>query len=119
MLSDEPIELVHFNEQPKRERVSDAPWARLARCAEKHQGTLVVLARTAQAGSFAASTLQLERRPARWSGRAQSPQRLLLGASASGAVSRARRLSPSGPVPIPLPWREPAGWADDRPDSLH
>lgn len=107
------VELVRFAPR-KRERVGDAPWARLSRCAEKHQGALLVLSREPQAGSFASSTLELVREGARFSGRPDSPGRLFLGAAAVGAVSRARRRAPSGPVRVGLPWSEGAAWADDR-----
>jgi len=78
-------------------------WSRLARRAELHGGAVLVLTRAAQAGSFAQVTLELRRGSARWEGKAGLPGRLLRGASSVGAVARARRLPPSGPLPLSLP----------------
>ena len=83
--------------------LNDLKWSRLGRRAERHGGAVLVLTRSAQAGSFAQVTLELQRGAVRWEGKAGLPGRLLRGASSVGAVARARRLSPSGPLPLLLP----------------
>jgi hypothetical protein len=80
-----------------------APWARLARLAEKHGGALLLLVRAPQAGTFAASTIELERGRAQWEGRPGAPGRFLRGAHAVGAVARHKRMPPSAPLPFTLP----------------
>ncbi len=80
-----------------------APWARLARLAEKHGGALLLLVRAPQAGTFAAATIELERGRAQWEGRPGAPGRFLRGAHAVGAVARHKRMSPSTPLPFTLP----------------
>src|SRR5712691_3719616 len=80
-----------------------AHWARLARRAEKHGGALLVLSRSPQAGTFAASVVELERGRAQWEGRAGAPGRFLRGTRSIGAVSRHKRMPPSAPLPFTLP----------------
>jgi hypothetical protein len=80
-----------------------ALWARLARLAEKHGGALLLLVRAPQAGTFAASTIELERGRAQWEGRPGAPGRFLRGAHAVGAVARHKRMPPSAPLPFTLP----------------
>jgi hypothetical protein len=80
-----------------------APWARLARLAEKHGGALLLLVRAPQAGTFAAATIELERGRAQWEGRPGAPGRFLRGAHAVGAVARHKRMPPSAPLPFTLP----------------
>ncbi len=80
-----------------------APWARLARLAEKHGGALLLLVRAPQAGTFAAATIELERGRAQWEGRPGAPGRFLRGAHAVGAVARHKRMPPSTPLPFTLP----------------
>lgn len=109
------VELVRFTAPQKGSRMTDSGWARLLRACEKHKGTLLVLSRVSRAGSFAASTLELSRVAAQWSGPEQA--RLLVGSSCTGAVTRVRKRSPSGPVRISLPIEEPPPWSDDRPES--
>jgi hypothetical protein len=101
--SSDRIRLVRFEGPRKKERTGDAPWARLARRAEKHGGTLLVLSRTAQAGAFAAATLELSRAQPRWEGSPGTPGRLLRAGAALGAVARSRRGPPSAPLLLQLP----------------
>src|SRR5712664_1121021 len=79
------VQLVRFEKKPPSPGAS--PWARLARRAEKHGGTLLVLARAAQAGTFAAGTIELERGPTLWDGPPGAPGRLLRGVRAISAVA--------------------------------
>src|SRR5260221_5493585 len=65
------VEVVRFEKRPPQPGAS--PWARLARRAEKHGGALLLLARTAQAGTFAAVTIELERGCTQWEGRPGAP----------------------------------------------
>jgi len=97
------VQVVRFEKRPPSPGAS--PWARLARRAEKHGGVLVLLARAPQAGTFAATTIELQRGRAQWEGRAGAPGRLLRGAQAAAAVSRHKRMPPSGPLPLALPLR--------------
>src|SRR5437870_12709544 len=80
-----------------------SPWARLARRAEKHGGVLLLLARAAQAGTFAAATIELERVRAQWEGRKGGAGRFLRGAQVVSAVTRHKRMPPSAPLPLHLP----------------
>jgi hypothetical protein len=80
-----------------------APWARLARLAEKHGGALLLLVRAPQARAFAAAPIELERGRAQWEGRPGAPGRFLRGAHAVGAVARHKRMPPSAPLPFTLP----------------
>jgi hypothetical protein len=95
------IEVIRFEKKPPSPGAS--PWARLARRAEKHGGVLLVLARAAQAGTFAAATIELERDGAQWEGRPGAPGRFLRGARAISAVARHKRMPPSSPLPLTLP----------------
>lgn len=99
------IQMVRF--EKKAASPGASPWARLARRAEKHGGALLVLARTAQAGTFASATIELERGPSLWDGAPGTAGRLLRGVRAVGAVSRHRRMPPSGPLPLHLPLEAP------------
>jgi hypothetical protein len=99
------VEVVRFEKKPPSPGAS--PWARLARRAEKHGGALLVLARSPQAGTFAAATIELERGPSLWAGPPAAPGRLLCGVRAVGAVARHRRMPPSGPLPLHLPLEAP------------
>ena len=94
------IQVVRFEKKPPSPGAS--PWARLARRAEKHGGTLLVLARAAQAGTFAVATIELERGRAQWEGRQGAPGRFLRGTNAVGAVARHKRMPPSPPLPFHL-----------------
>jgi hypothetical protein len=94
----EGVHTVRFAFERKKRLPPDGVWARLARKAEKHGGALLLLSRDAKAGSFSAVTIELERAPARWEGASRSPGRLLRAASSIGAVTRSRRVAPSGPV---------------------
>lgn len=94
------IELVTF--QQRAPRAGASAWARLARRAERHGGAVLVLTRSAQAGTFAAATVELERGATRWEGGPGAPGRLLRGAMTVGAVARAKRFAPSGPLPLQL-----------------
>src|SRR5207253_3227649 len=67
-----------------------------------HGGALLVLARAAQAGTFAAATIELERGRAQWEGRQGAPGRFLRGTNAVGAVARHKRMPPSPPLPFHL-----------------
>ncbi|MGZ6123728.1 MAG: hypothetical protein ACXWLR_02150, partial [Myxococcales bacterium] len=84
------IQVVRFEKRPSSPGAS--PWARLARRAEKHSGVLLLLARAAQAGTFAAVTIELERGRAQWEGEKGAPGRFLRGAQAVGAVARHKRM---------------------------
>jgi hypothetical protein len=95
------IQVVRF--ENKRLSPGASPWARLARRAEKHSGVLLLLARAAQAGTFAAVTIELERGRAQWEGEKGAPGRFLRGAQAVGAVARHKRMPPSAPLPLHLP----------------
>ncbi len=95
------IRVVRFEKKPASPGAS--PWARLARRAEKHGGVLLTLARAAQAGTFAAVTIELERGRAQWEGGKAVPGRFLRGAYAVGAVTRHKRMPPSAPFPLSLP----------------
>jgi hypothetical protein len=95
------IEVVRFEKRPPAPGAS--PWARLARRAEKHGGALLLLARAAQAGTFAAVTIELMRGRAQWEGRQGAPGRFLRGAQSVGAVARHKRMPPSLPLPLTLP----------------
>ena len=96
------VRLVRFEPRRKPAALGASPWARLARRAEKHGGALLVLVREPQAGMFALATVELERGPALWEGQPGAPGRFLRGASAVGAVSRHKRLAPSGPIALSL-----------------
>ena len=102
----EGVELVRH--ERKLDRPGPSPWARLSRKAERYRGALLVLGRTAQAGSFAASTVELSRAQPRWEGAPCTPGRLICGASAQALVARTRHAPPSAPVRLGLPWTEPA-----------
>ena len=95
------VHVVRFEKKPLAPGAS--PWARLARRAEKHVGVLVLLARAAQAGTFAAVTIELERGRAQWEGEKGAPGRFLRGAQAACAVTRHKRMPPSPPLPVHLP----------------
>jgi hypothetical protein len=95
------IQVVRF--ESKRLSPGASPWARLARRAEKTAGVLLLLARAAQAGTFAAVTVELERGRAQWEGEKGAPGRSLRAAQAVGAVARHKRMPPSGPLPLHLP----------------
>lgn len=97
------VQVVRFEKRPPSPGAS--PWARLARRAEKHGGVLLLLARAPQAGTFAATTIELERGGAQWEGRAGAPGRSLRGAQAAAAVARHKRMPPSGPLALTLPLR--------------
>ena len=97
------VRLVRFESRRQNSTPGGSPWARLARRAEKHGGALLVLVREPQAGAFALATVELERGPALWEGRPGAPGRFLRGGSAVGAVSRHKRLAPSGPIALSLP----------------
>jgi recA bacterial DNA recombination protein len=107
---EERVQLVRKAEQP-----GPSPWARLSRKAERHQGVLLVLSRSPQAGSFAAATVELSRVQSRWEGAPGTPGRLFTGASAQVSVARARHAPPSGPLRLLLPWTEPAVPEDSSP----
>ena len=83
--------------------VQGAPWARLARRAEKHGGALLLLLRASQAGTFAAATIELSRGGAQWEGQKGAPGRFLRGTKVVGAVARHKRMPPSPPLPFSLP----------------
>jgi hypothetical protein len=99
------VEVVRFEKRPPSPGAS--PWARLARRAEKHGGALLVLGREAQAGTFAAATIELERGPTLWDGPSGTAGRLLRGVRAVGAVARHKRMPPSAPLPFHLPLEAP------------
>jgi hypothetical protein len=95
------IQVVRFEKKPPSPGAS--PWARLARRAEKHGGALLLLARAPQAGTFAAATIELERRRAQWEGQKGVAGRFLRGAQVVSAVARHKRMPPSAPLPLHLP----------------
>jgi hypothetical protein len=95
------VQVVRFEKRPPSPGAS--PWARLARRAEKHSGVLLLLARAAQAGTFASTTIELERGRAQWEGRKGTAGRFLRSAEAVGGVARHKRMPPSGPLPLHLP----------------
>jgi hypothetical protein len=97
------VQVVRFEKRPPSPGAS--PWARLARRAEKHGGVLLLLARAPQAGTFAATTIELERGSAQWEGGPGAPGRLLRGGQATAAVARHKRMPPSGPLAVTLPLR--------------
>ncbi|GAC1344130.1 MAG: hypothetical protein NVSMB23_18670 [Myxococcales bacterium] len=107
------LHVVRVAPSRKAGRAGPSPWARLSRRAEKHGGALLVLARTAQAGAFAAATVELSRSPPRWEGSPDTPGRLLSAGAALGAVARSRRAPPSSPLLLHLPLHDgedgPAG----------
>src|SRR4051812_9947219 len=94
------VQVVRFEKKPLSPGAS--PWARLARRAEKHGGVLLILARAAQAGTFAAATIELERAGAQWGGARGAAGRVLRGARAVGAGARAKRVGPAAPLPLHL-----------------
>ena len=96
------IEVVRF--EKKQASPGASPWARLARRAEKHGGALLVLARAPQAGTFASALIERERGRAQWEGRQGAPGRFLRGAISVGAVARHKRMPPSAPLPLSLPF---------------
>jgi hypothetical protein len=97
-------------DRPQLDRAARAPqaagppWARLARRAEQHGAALLVLARSPQAGAFAAAAIELRRGPARWMGAPGTPGRLLQTALTFGAVSRLKNGVPSAPAALTLRW---------------
>jgi hypothetical protein len=95
------VEVVRFEKRPPAPGAS--PWARLARRAEKHGGAVLLLARAAQAGTFAAATIELMRGRAQWEGRQGAPGRCLRGAQSVGAVARHKRMPPSAPLLLTFP----------------
>jgi len=95
------IQVVRFEKKPPSPGAS--PWARLSRRAEKHGGALLLLARAAQAGTFAAATIELERVRAQWEGPKGAAGRILRGAHVVSAVTRHKRMPPSAPLPLHLP----------------
>ena len=99
------VEVVRF--EKRRSSPGSSPWARLARRAEKHGGALLVLGREAQAGTFAAATIELERGPTLWDGPPGTAGRLLRGVRSVGAVARHKRMPPSAPLPFHLPLEAP------------
>ena len=99
------VEVVRFE---RRNVAAASPWARLARRAEKHGGALLLLARAPQAGTFAAATVELERGRTQWEGAAHTPGRFLRGALATSAVTRHKRMPPSRPIGLQLPFLVPA-----------
>jgi recA bacterial DNA recombination protein len=86
----EGVHVVRFEFLRKKRAPGEGIWARLARCAQKHGGALVVCSREAQAGSFSATTIEIERERSRWEGAAGAPGRLLRGACTVAAVTRFR-----------------------------
>src|SRR3954465_3207077 len=84
------VQVVRFEKKPPSPGAS--PWARLSRRAEKHGGALLLLARTAQAGTFAAATIELERVRAQWEGQQGGPGRFLRGVHVVSAVTRHKRM---------------------------
>ena len=66
-----------------------------------------MLGRAAQAGTFASATIELERGPTLWDGPPDAPGRLLRGVRAIGAVSRHKRMPPSGPLALHLQLEAP------------
>ena len=100
------VEVVRFEKKPARAGAS--PWARLQRKAEKHDAVLLVLDRSAQVGTFAAATVELERSRTLWDGAAGAPGRVLRGVQVVAAVARHKRMPPSGPLPLFFPVRDEA-----------
>lgn len=95
------VQVVRFEKRPPSPGAS--PWARLARKAEKHGAALLVLARAAQAGTFASAVVEVERGSVQWEGRQGAPGRFLRGAQCLGAVVRHKRMPPSAPLTLTLP----------------
>jgi len=100
----EGIHVVRFEFLRKRRAPGEGIWARLARCAQKHGGALVVCSREPQAGSFSSTTIEIERERSRWEGSPGAPGRLLRGAGAVAAVTRFRHGAPSAPIRLQLCW---------------
>jgi hypothetical protein len=100
----EGVHVVRFEFLRKKARPSEGIWARLARCAQKHGGALVVCSREPQAGSFSSTTIEIERERSQWEGRAGAPGRLLRGAGSVAAVTRFRHGAPSAPIRLHLCW---------------
>jgi hypothetical protein len=98
----EGVHVVRFEFLRKRRAPGEGIWARLARCAQKHGGALVVLSRAPQAGSFSTTTIEIERDRSRWEGPAGAPGRLLRGTGAVAAVTRFRHGAPSAPLRLQL-----------------
>jgi len=94
------IQVVRFEKKPPSPGTS--PWARLSRRAEKHGGVVLLLARAPQAGTFAATTIELERICAQWEGHEGDAGRFLRGAHVVSAVTRHKRMPPSAPLPLHL-----------------
>src|SRR5207248_72700 len=90
----EGIHVVRFEFLRTRRTPGEGIWARLARCAQKHGGALVVLSRAPQAGSFSTTTIEIERDRSRWEGGAGAPGRLLRGTEIVAAITRFRRGAP-------------------------
>src|SRR5258706_12017804 len=97
------IQVVRF--EKKTPSPGASPWARLARRAEKHGGALLLLARAAQAGTFAAPTIELQPGRAQWGGQQGGPGRFLRGAHVVSAVTPHKRMPPSPPPPPHPPLR--------------
>ena len=68
-----------------------SPWVRLCRGVEQAGAMLLLLARTRQAGTFSALSLQAECLRTRWQGQERAAARLLLGVQARITVTRNRR----------------------------
>jgi len=100
----EGVHVVRFEFLRKRRAPGEGIWARLARCAQKHGGALLVFSREPQAGSFSSTTIEIERDRSRWEGSAGAPGRLLRGAGAVAAVTRFRHGAPSAPIRLHLCW---------------
>ena len=100
----EGVHVVRFEFLRKKARPSEGIWARLARCAQKHGGALVVCSREPQAGSFSSTTIEIERERSQWEGRPGAPGRLLRGAGSVAAVTRFRHGAPSAKVRLHLCW---------------
>jgi hypothetical protein len=98
------VHVVRFEFVRKKRAPGEGIWARLARCAQKHGGALVVCSRAPQAGSFSATTIEIERDRSLWEGRAGAPGRLLRGAGSVAAVTRFRHGAPSAPMRLHLCW---------------
>ena len=100
----EGVHVVRFEFLRKKRAPREGIWARLARCAQKHGGALVVCSREPQAGSFSSTTIEIERERSQWEGRAGAPGRLLRGAGSVAAVTRFRHGAPSAPIRLHLCW---------------
>lgn len=100
------VHLVRFLPPRKAERLAQSPWTRLSRRAEKHQGALLVLSRESQVGSFAATTVELQRARPRWVGSPGTAGRLLEAGGALVKVARSRGGAPSQPLALRLPLAE-------------